>query len=280
MMNGDRRRRSSRPDLQPADYGRSNSNDHFHNAGHSGPQSVYTSSSVSTAHRRVFSTANSNMTNTDESAHSVEINTDSPDQVLLRVYREQDTSSPVLLCYRRNVTPKFLRSYSVKLVEGGRRESIDGEDCLVFQVSSAVNANAFRLMVDNIGNVPTVTPSRNGQRADINFSDFFQLCIVLWSYICKIDHWVPVADYIRDSHWEDDFMQWPAGRLTQWLFIALVFDWPNIFETASSALIVDFSELDAELRKAPYLPREVISERASNHIVLRLASRQEFAFNS
>lgn len=272
-MSGDHRRRASRPDSHPADQGRSDSNDRLHHARHPGPQSVDSSSSVSTAHRRVFSIANSHMTNTDESAHSVEINTDSLDTVQLRVYREQATDSPMLLCHPRNVTPKFLRSYSAKLVEDGRRERVDNKNCLIFRVSSAVNDKAFRLMVDNIGKVPRITPAPNGQRADISFSDFFELCIVLWSHVCKIDHWVPVAESIRDSHWEYDFKQWPAGRLAQWLFIALVFDWPSIFETASGALIVDFSELDAELRRADYLPHEVISESTSNHALLRLASR-------
>src|SRR2546423_1861954 len=114
MMSGDRRRRASRPEFQPVHHGRSNSDDRLRNARHSDPQSLQSSSSLSTAHRRVFSTANSYMTNTDESAHSVEINTDSLDQVLLRVYREQATDSPMLLCHPKHVTPQFLREYSVK----------------------------------------------------------------------------------------------------------------------------------------------------------------------
>lgn len=262
-MSSDRRRRASRLEFQPADHGQSSSNDRFHDARHSGPQSLDSSSSLSAAHRRIFSTNNSHMTNTDESAHSVEINTDSQEQILLRVYREQDTNSPMLLCHRRNVTQKVLRSYSVKLVEDGRRERIDNENCLVVLVSSAVNANAFRLMVNNIGEVPRVTTSGSGQRVDINFAEFFELCIVLWSHVCKIDHWMPVAEYIRDWYWEDDFVQWPPGRLSQWLFIALVFDWPSIFEMASNALIMDFSEMGTELRRAHYLPYEVISECTS-----------------
>jgi hypothetical protein len=218
------------------------------------------------------------MTNTDESAHSVEMNPDSLGPVLLRVYGEQATTSPMLLCHLRNVTLQFLRGYSVRLVKEGRRERIDDEDCLVVHVPGTINARAFRLMVDNIGKMPNVTP-RNSQTADINFSDFFQLCIVLWSYVCKIDHWVAVAEHIRKLNWKDDFIQWPQGRLTQWLFIALVFDWPDIFEMASKALVVDFSDLDAELRRAEHLPDEVVSEYTSNQALLRLASRQRFAFN-
>ena len=213
------------------------------------------------------------MTTTDESTNSVENNTDLLDQVALRVYREEDGNSPMLLCHWANVTPGFLRSYCVKLVDDGQRQHIDDEDCLVYMVASSVSAKAFRLMVDNIDKVPTVSPSPSSQRVDISFLDLFELCIVLWSHVCKIDHWVFVAEHIRDLHWKDDFRQWPAGRLTQWLFIALVFDWPNIFDMASSSLIVDFSELDAELNSAHYLPREVISEYTSKHALLRPASR-------
>jgi hypothetical protein len=118
-------------------------------------------------------------------------------------------------------------------------------------------------MVDNIGKTPSAT-SRTSRIADISFSEFFGLCIVLWSYVCRIDHWVPIAEHIRALNWKDDFLQWPQGRLTQWLFVALLFDWPDIFEKASKALIVDFSELDAELCRACYLPDEVISKYTAN----------------
>jgi hypothetical protein len=274
-MSGDHRRESSLPEFLPPDQGRVNSNDRFRNARYSGgPQSLHSSSSASTAHRAVFSTANSQMTNTDESTNSVEMNSDSLDPVLLRVYGEQATTSPMLLCHRRNVTPQFLRSYSVKLVDDGQRERIDNENCLVVHVSSTVNPRAFRLMVDNIGKMPSVR-SRNSQIANFTFSDFFGLCIVLWSYVCKIDHWLTVAEHIRALNWKDDFIQWPPGRLTQWLFVALVFDWPDIFDMASKALILDFSELDAELCRADYLPDDVISEYTSNHARLKFALRHE-----
>jgi hypothetical protein len=188
---------------------------------------------------------------------------DALNPVLLRVYSEQATTDPILLYSWRNVTPRFLQSYSAKLVDDGRRERINNENYLVLYIPSSVDANAFRLMVDNIGKTPSAT-SRTSRTADLSFVEFFGLCIVLWSYVCKIDHWVPTAEHIRALNWKDDFLQWPPGRLTQWLFVALVFNWPDIFEKASKALIVDFSELDAELGRASYLPDEVIGEYPVN----------------
>jgi hypothetical protein len=145
-----------------------------------------------------------------------------------------------------------------------RRERINNENYLVLYIPSSVDASAFRLMVDNIGKTPSAATSPTSRTADLSFVEFFGLCIVLWSYVCRIDHWVPTAEHIRALHWEDDFLQWPPGRLTQWLFVALVFNWPDIFEKASKALIVDFSELDTELGRAWYLPDDVIGKYAAN----------------
>jgi hypothetical protein len=276
-MAGDHRRHASLPDLPPTQRGWSKSNEGFRNSTYNSSTSEHSSCSVSTAHRGVFSIANSQVTNTDESAHSFETNPDSLKPVLLRVYSEQATTNPKPLCSRRNVTPQFLQSYSARLVDDGRRERINNEDCLVLYIPSSVDANAFRLMVDNIGKTPGTT-SRTSRIADISFVEFFELCIVLWSYICRIDHWVPIAEHIRALNWKDDFVQWPPGRLTQWLLVALLFNWPDIFEKASKALIVDFSELDAELCRAWYLPDEVIGEYTA-HGVASLRHERFFAFS-
>ena len=130
-----------------------------------------------------------------------------------------------------------------------------------------------RSWLKNIGEEPRVIPPRNIPGANIRFSDFFDLCVVLWSHICKIDHWVLVAEYIREFYWQDDFRQWPDGRLAQWLFIGLVFKWRSVFEAASSALIVDYTKLDDQVCKADYLPPQVISEYTSSNAPARIYIR-------
>jgi len=97
---------------------------------------------------------------------------------------------------------------------------------------------------------------QQGQTA-LAFDRFLDLAVACWHHQCPtslIQHW---ADELHENLWNHDFPNRTPGQFCSWMFLALIFGWPDVFTSASMVLISEYSVKDDKAERKRFLPEEL-----------------------
>lgn len=89
------------------------------------------------------------------------------------------------------------------------------------------------------------------------FDRFLDLAVACWHHqfpISLIQHW---ADERHENLWNHDFPNRTPGQFRSWMFLALIFGWPDVFTSASMVLISECSVEDDGAERKRFLPEEL-----------------------
>ena len=80
----------------------------------------------------------------------------------------------------------------------------------------------------------------------LSFSQFVDVAVACWHYRCPMDSIEHRADEFHDDLWKNDFPNRMPGQFRSWMFLALIFGWPDVFASASMALTSEYKASDDE----------------------------------
>jgi len=101
-----------------------------------------------------------------------------------------------------------------------------------------------------------IRASRWTRRADLEtFEDVLEFSRLIWKYQCRPILFKDLADKIKDKFAEVDLNRDLSRNMAGWAFIALVFDWLDVFEAAAVDL-VNASESGSEFYEK-YIPKKL-----------------------
>jgi len=132
--------------------------------------------------------------------------------------------------------------------------------------SDGVTEGALRSIISSIpGSSDDQPPVLTTNDADYGFPQLLDLAIGCWEYDCSINEkFRNFAKEVREK-WQtdraDEFSQStsiiPHRRPIDWMFVALVFEWQDIFQTKSARVVMKFDPGDwMDLDKYKNLPND------------------------
>ena len=80
----------------------------------------------------------------------------------------------------------------------------------------------------------------------LSFSQFMDVAVACWHYRCPMDSIEHRADEFHDDLWKNDFPNRMPEQFRSWMFLALIFGWPDVFASASMALTSEYKASDDE----------------------------------
>jgi hypothetical protein len=130
--------------------------------------------------------------------------------------------------------------------------------------SGGVTEGALRSIISSIpGSSEDQPPVLTTNDPEHGFTQLLDLAIGCWEYDCSINEkFRNFAKEVREKwqmHCAEEFSQRtsriPHQRSIDWMFVALVFEWQDIFQTKSARVVIKFDPRDRmDLEKYKYLP--------------------------
>lgn len=159
-----------------------------------------------------------------------------------------------------------VKRYSSVLYEHLMKDHGNGNESSTLSASKPIPlhvcADTLRLFVSRANHMPSGPNAMAHQDIQMSFPQFLELSIILWEYKCSIDPWLPVADRMK--------YQWPrdcnCDRLLSWIFLGLLYNWPELFEEASLELVSNCSGFQVALDGAKFVPQQLRGKASSNEI--------------
>jgi hypothetical protein len=115
--------------------------------------------------------------------------------------------------------------------------------------SDGVTDGALRSIISSIpGSSDDEAPILATNDSEYGFHQLLELAIGCWEYECSLnENFRKFAKEVREkwqTRWSEEFEEGPSKiprqRHIDWMFIALVFEWQDIFQSKSAGVIVKF----------------------------------------